>query len=99
MGRSLRKGPYVCPKLYKKVKKAVEASGARARIVIRTWERGSTIFPLFLDVTFMVHNGKEHIPVLVTEQMIGHKLGEFALTRLFRAHPGDKKVETKRKGA
>ena len=86
MARSLKKGPFADEHLLNKVKK-VNESGKKE--VIKTWSRRSTIFPDFIGHTFAVHNGKEHIPVYVTEDMVGHKLGEFAPTRLFRGH-GDK---------
>jgi small subunit ribosomal protein S19 len=89
MPRSLRKGPYTCPNLLKKVLNARAKGG---RIVIKTWSRRSTILPDYIDVTIAVHNGKEHVPLLITEGMVGHKLGEFAPTRTFRAHSGDKKT-------
>jgi small subunit ribosomal protein S19 len=85
MGRSLKKGPYADPKLLAKVEKMNKAGEKKA---IKTWSRRSTIFPDFIGHTFMVHDGRKHIPVFVTENMVGHKLGEFALTRLFRGHPG-----------
>ena len=87
MARSLKKGPYVDSKLLKKVQ-AMNESGKKE--VIKTWSRRSTIFPDFIGHTFAVHNGKEHIPVYVTEDMVGHKLGEFALTRKNGGH-GDNK--------
>lgn len=85
MSRSLKKGPYVDPKLYQKVEKMV---GANKSEPIKTWARSCTIIPEFVGVTFMVHNGKQHVKVLVTEEMVGHKLGEFAPTRTFRGHGG-----------
>ncbi len=88
MARSLKKGPYVDPKLLKKVQ-AMNESGKKE--VIKTWSRRSTIFPDFIGHTFAVHNGKEHIPVYVTEDMVGHKLGEFALTRKNGGHGENKK--------
>jgi len=87
MARSLRKGPFVDESLMKKVK-ALNESGKKE--VIKTWSRRSTIFPDFIGHTFAVHNGKEFIPVYVTEDMVGHKLGEFALTRKFGGHGSDK---------
>ena len=87
MARSLKKGPYVDAKLMKKVQ-LMNESGKKE--VIKTWSRRSTIFPDFIGHTFAVHNGKEHIPVYVTEDMVGHKLGEFALTRKNGGH-GDNK--------
>ncbi len=94
MPRSLRKGPYTCPTLRKKVLTARQKGG---RILIKTWSRRSTILPEYIDVTLAVHNGKEHVPVLITEGMVGHKLGEFSPTRTFRAHSGDKKTASKSK--
>lgn len=88
MARSLKKGPYVDQKLLKKVQ-AMNESGKKE--VIKTWSRRSTIFPDFIGHTFAVHNGKEHIPVYVTEDMVGHKLGEFALTRKNGGHGENKK--------
>ena len=87
MARSLKKGPFVDESLMKKVK-AVNESGKKE--VIKTWSRRSTIFPEFIGHTFAVHNGKEFIPVYVTEDMVGHKLGEFSLTRKFGGHGEDK---------
>ena len=92
MARSLKKGPFVDDHLMKKVE-ALNASGKKE--VIKTWSRRSTIFPQFIEHTFAVYNGREHIPVYVTEDMVGHKLGEFAPTRLFRGHSGDKKTSVK----
>ena len=88
MARSLKKGPYVFERLLKKVQMLNE-SGKKE--VIKTWSRRSTIYPDFIGHTFAVHNGKEFIPVYVTEDMVGHKLGEFALTRKFGGHGADKK--------
>jgi small subunit ribosomal protein S19 len=85
MGRSLKKGPYVDPKLYRKVQQQQEA-GASAPI--KTWARSCTIVPEFVGCTFLVHNGKQHVKVFVTEDSVGHKLGEFAPTRTFRGHGG-----------
>lgn len=87
MARSLKKGPYVSEKLLKKVQ-SMNESGKKE--VIKTWSRRSTIFPEFIGHTFAVHNGKEHIPVYVTEDMVGHKLGEFALTRKNGGHGENK---------
>lgn len=92
MARSLKKGPYCCPTVLAKVRKAREKND-RARVSIQTWSRRSTIVPDFVGVTCMVHNGKIFIPVLITENMVGHKLGEFAPTRTFRGHAGDKKTK------
>ncbi len=88
MARSLKKGPYVFDRLLKKVEKLNETG---KKEVIKTWSRRSTIFPAFVGHTFAVHNGREHIPVYVTEDMVGHKLGEFALTRKCGGHGQDKK--------
>ncbi|MGE3319548.1 MAG: 30S ribosomal protein S19 [Candidatus Berkiella sp.] len=92
MARSLKKGPYCSPKLLKKVTKARNDAGGRGRLVVQTWSRRSTIVPEFVGATMMVHNGKIFVPVLVNENMVGHKLGEFAATRTFRGHSGDKKT-------
>ena len=89
MPRSLKKGPYIDPKLEKKVK---EMGKATKKKVIKTWSRRSTISPLFVGYTFAVHNGNKFIPVYVTENMVGHKLGEFSPTRIFRQHSGDRKA-------
>ena len=88
MSRSLKKGPYIDPKLEKKVKNLGKSDKKQ---VIKTWSRRSTISPLFVGLTFAVHNGNKFIPVYVSENMVGHKLGEFAPTRMFRAHSGDRK--------
>ena len=88
MARSLKKGPFIDESLMKKVK-AMNESGKKE--VIKTWSRRSTIYPEFVGHTFAVHNGKEFIPVYVTEAMVGHKLGEFSLTRKFGGHGDDKK--------
>ena len=87
MARSLKKGPFVDNSLMKKVKE-INESGKKE--VIKTWSRRSTIYPEFIGNTFAVHNGKEFIPVYVTEDMVGHKLGEFSLTRKFGGHGDDK---------
>ena len=88
MPRSLKKGPYIDPKLEKKI---VEMGKGTKKKVIKTWARRSTISPSFVGFTFAVHNGNKFIPVYVTENMVGHKLGEFAPTRIFRQHSGDRK--------
>lgn len=85
MGRSLKKGPFVDPKLYVKVQKQEQMGITEP---IKTWSRACTIVPEFVGATFMVHNGKQHLKVFVTEDMVGHKLGEFAPTRTFRGHGG-----------
>ena len=87
MGRSVKKGPYVQPVLLKRVLEMNEAGEKR---VLKTWSRSSTIFPDFVGHTFAVHDGRKHVPVYVTEDMVGHKLGEFAPTRTFRGHAGSK---------
>ena len=87
MGRSIKKGPYVQPVLRKRVKEMNEAGEKR---VLKTWSRSSTIFPDFVGHTFAVHDGRKHVPVYVTEDMVGHKLGEFAPTRTFKGHAGSK---------
>lgn len=88
MSRSQKKGPFVDEKLYRKVQKAVESGN---REPIKTWARASTVVPEMIGLTFMVHNGRAHIKVAITEDMVGHKLGEFAATRTFRGHAGSKK--------
>ncbi len=88
MPRSIKKGPFVDDSLLKKVRKAKEAGDRRA---IKTWSRRSMIVPEFIGMTFAVHNGREFVPVFVTENMVGHKLGEFAPTRTFYGHAADKK--------
>ena len=87
MGRSVKKGPYVQPVLLKRVQEMNEAGEKR---VLKTWSRSSTIFPEFVGHPFAVHDGRKHVPVYVTEDMVGHKLGEFAPTRTFRGHAGAK---------
>ncbi len=87
MGRSVKKGPYVQPVLLKRVMEMNEAGEKR---VLKTWSRSSTIFPDFVGHTFAVHDGRKHVPVYVTEDMVGHKLGEFAPTRTFKGHAGSK---------
>ena len=89
MGRSVKKGPYVQEKLLKRVQ-AMNASDEKK--VLKTWSRSSVIFPDFVGHTFAVHDGRKHVPVYVTEDMVGHKLGEFAPTRTFRVHAGAKKT-------
>lgn len=87
MSRSLKKGPYISYKLEKKVMEAVES---KKKTVIKTWSRSSMISPDFVGQTIAVHNGNKFIPVYITENMVGHKLGEFAPTRIFRGHAGNK---------
>lgn len=96
MARAVWKGPFVDRHLLKKVE---EARTSGSKNVIKTWSRRSTILPNFVGLTFGVHNGNKFIPVLVTDQMIGHKLGEFAPTRTFKAHSAEKKATTDEKAA
>ena len=88
MSRSQKKGPFVDEKLFRKVQKAVESGSHEP---IKTWARASTVVPEMIGLTFMVHNGRAHVKVQITEDMVGHKLGEFAATRTFRGHGGKKK--------
>ena len=90
MGRSVKKGPYCDEKLLKKVDLMNDKGEKR---VIKTWSRRSTIFPDMIGHTIAVYDGRKHVPVFVTENMVGHKLGEFALTRTFKGHPADKKAK------
>ena len=92
MPRSIKKGPFVDAHLLKKVE---VATGTGSRQIIKTWSRRSTILPDFVGLTFAVHNGKKFLPVFVSEDMVGHKLGEFAPTRTFYGHAGDKKSRSK----
>ena len=94
MSRSSKKGPFVEERLLTRIK-AMNESGERRPV--RTWSRTSTVFPEMVGHTIAVHDGRKHVPVFVTESMVGHKLGEFAPTRIFRGHSGDRKVEVKRK--
>ena len=87
MGRSIKKGPFVAPELLKRV---IQLNEAGEKKVLKTWSRSSTIFPEFVGHTIAVQDGKKHIPVYVTEDMVGHKLGEFAPTRTFKGHAGSK---------
>lgn len=87
MGRSIKKGPYVQPVLLKRIQQMNETGEKK---ILKTWSRSSTIFPDFVGHTFAVHDGRKHVPVYVTEDMVGHKLGEFAPTRTFRGHAGSK---------
>ncbi len=87
MGRSVKKGPYVQPVLLKRIQKMNETQEKK---VLKTWSRASTIFPDFVGHTIAVHDGRKHVPVYVTEDMVGHKLGEFAPTRTFKGHAGSK---------
>lgn len=90
MARSVKKGPFVDAHLLAKVEKAVANKDKKP---IKTWSRRSTVVPDFIGLTIAVHNGKQHIPVFVNENMVGHKLGEFALTRTFKGHAADKKAK------
>ena len=96
MSRSLKKGPYIDPKL---VAKVARSKTAGVREPIKTWSRRSTIAPDFVNMSFLVHNGKTFIKVFVTEDMVGHKLGEFAPTRSFRGHPGNRTEDAVKPGA
>jgi len=96
MSRSLKKGPFIDPKLQKKVDQA-RASGSKQSI--KTWSRSSTVTPDMVGLTFDVHNGKDHIPVYITENLVGHKLGEFAHTRKFRGHGGKMAKEQAKQAA
>ena len=87
MGRSIKKGPFVAPELIKRV---LNMNAAGETKVVKTWSRASTIFPDFVGHTFAVHDGKKHVPVYVTEDMVGHKLGEFAPTRTYKGHAGSR---------
>ena len=87
MGRSVKKGPFVAPELIKRV---VEMNEKGEKKVLKTWSRASTISPEFVGHTFAVHDGRKHVPVYVTEDMVGHKLGEFAPTRTYKGHAGSK---------
>ena len=93
MSRSSHKGPFVQERLIGRIR-AMNAEGTKR--MVRTWSRSSTVFPDMVGHTIAVHDGRKHVPVFVTEAMVGHKLGEFAPTRLFRGHSGDRKTEVKR---
>ena len=92
MPRSLKKGPFVDLDLMSKVRAAVENFSRRP---IRTWSRRSMVVPEMVGLTIAVHNGRDHVPVLINEDMVGHKLGEFAITRQFRSHSGDRKAKSR----
>lgn len=92
MGRSVKKGPYVQPVLLKRIQ---EMNAAGEKKIVKTWSRASMIFPDFVGHTIAVHDGRKHVPVYVTEDMVGHKLGEFAPTRTFKGHAGAKTTGTK----
>ena len=93
MSRSIKKGPYIQEALLKRV---VEMNKNGGKTVLKTWSRSSTIFPDFVGHTIAVHDGRKHVPVYVTEDMVGHKLGEFAPTRTFRGHSGEKSTDVKK---
>ena len=92
MSRSIKKGPFVAPELYKRVE---ELNKAGEKKVLKTWSRSSTIFPSFVGHTIAVHDGRNHVPVYVTEDMVGHKLGDFVPTRRFPGHSGSKTANSK----
>ncbi|AKH39078.1 MULTISPECIES: 30S ribosomal protein S19 [Nitrosomonas] len=94
MGRSVKKGPFVDTNLYNKIQNAKANNDKRP---IKTWSRRSTVIPDFIGLTIAVHNGRQHIPIYITENMVGHKLGEFSLTRTFKGHAGDKKTAGSKK--
>lgn len=94
MARSVKKGPFVDAHLLKKVEETVRQ---KSKKIVKTWSRRSTILPQMVGITFSVHNGRKFLPVFVNENMVGHKLGEFAPTRTFNAHSGDRKVEAGKK--
>ena len=96
MGRSIKKGPYVQPVLLKRIQQMNEAGEKK---ILKTWSRSSTIFPDFVGHTFAVHDGRKHVPVYVTEDMVGHKLGEFSPTRTFHGHSAEKKAAAAAKPA
>ena len=96
MARSVKKGPFVDAHLMQKVDAAIATKDKKP---IKTWSRRSTVVPEFIGLTIAVHNGKQHVPVFVNENMVGHKLGEFALTRTFKGHAADRKSGIKGKGA
>ena len=92
MGRSVKKGPFVDEKLLKKI---IDMNNAGEKIVVKTWSRASTIFPDMVGHTIAVHDGRKHVPVYVSEDMVGHKLGEFAPTRTFKGHAGGKTTNSR----
>jgi len=93
MSRSVKKGPFVQPKLLKRVQ---ELNQSGEKKILKTWSRASTVFPDFVGHTFAVHDGRKHVPVYITEDMVGHKLGEFVVTRTFKGHAGAKKTTTEK---
>lgn len=92
MARSVRKGPFIDKHLLNKVEAAI---ATKSKKPIKTWSRRSTIIPEMIDLTIAVHNGRDHVPVFITDNMVGHKLGEFAMTRTFKGHSGDRKAKGK----
>jgi small subunit ribosomal protein S19 len=92
VARSIRKGPFIDQHLLNKVEVAV---ASKSKKPIKTWSRRSTVIPEMIDLTIAVHNGKDHVPVFITDNMVGHKLGEFAMTRTFKGHSGDRKAKGK----
>lgn len=90
MSRSLKKGPFIDLHLLRKVERSIKTGDKKP---IRTWSRRSTIFPKMIGLTFAVHNGRQHIPIFISDEMVGHKLGEFAPTRTYRGHSVDKKIK------
>ena len=94
MGRSLKKGPYVDPKLLKRIE---DMNTANEKRIVRTWSRASTIFPEMVGHTIAIHDGRKHVPVFISESMVGHKLGEFAPTRTYRGHAGSDRTSTIRR--
>ncbi len=92
MARSVRKGPFIDHHLLNKVEAAV---ASKSKKPIKTWSRRSTVIPEMIDLTIAVHNGRDHVPVFITDNMVGHKLGEFAMTRTFKGHSGDRKAKGK----
>jgi len=92
VARSIKKGPYIQEHLLKKVMEMVKT---KSRKPIKTWSRRSTVLPEMIGLTLAIHNGKDHIPVFVTDNMVGHKLGEFSMTRVFKGHSGDRKAKAK----
>jgi small subunit ribosomal protein S19 len=94
MGRSTKKGPFVEERLMSRIE-AMNTSGSKQ--MVKTWSRASTIFPEMVGHTIAVHDGRKHVPVFISEQMVGHKLGEFAPTRTFRAHAGDRQAQVKKR--
>ncbi|MGD9696032.1 MAG: 30S ribosomal protein S19 [Thermoleophilia bacterium] len=94
MGRSVKKGPFVDPKLLKRVE---DLNAANEKRILRTWSRASTIFPEMVGHTIAIHDGRKHVPVFISESMVGHKLGEFAPTRTYRGHAGSDRTSTMRR--